>query len=109
MEKIGSRVADLMAYLADMKVGHGWYRLAAGLRISRTRICSALADCQGHGLLGRHEGGLSLVNIGSRVVDSNHFKSDPDPDPYHSDANVRPHFEPRGILQNFKTTKFSSC
>jgi hypothetical protein len=28
-----------------------------------------LADCQGHGLPGRHEGGSWLVKIGSRVED----------------------------------------
>ncbi len=68
-----------------------------------------LADCQGHGLPGRHEGGSGLVKIGSRVADSHHFHADPDSAPCHSDANVRPHFEPRGTLQNFKTTKFQAC
>jgi hypothetical protein len=63
-----------------------------------------LADCQGHGLPGRHEGGSWLVKIGSRVADSHHFNADQDPAYCQSDANVRPHFEPRGILQkNFKT------
>ena len=61
-----------------------------------------LADCQGNGLLGRHEGGSLLVKIGSRVVDSHHLNADSDPAPFHSDANVRPHFP--GIKKGFSQT-----
>jgi hypothetical protein len=44
------QIAKGMAYLADMKVGHDWYRLAAGLRISHTNkdlLCFAWQIAKG--------------------------------------------------------------